>query len=139
MSGPYCFASGMLRSMPNVNPNRSVGSALADEEATRRIRAARFNMGLRIHLIVRPATEQTQYRRRMLRFLLMFAVACSSKQAEKKAGGDVDEPVRASETTCEAATECSVVDTSCGCCKFAAISGNALAPWTERHDRTCRD
>jgi len=75
----------------------------------------------------------------MLRFLLIFAVACSPKQAEKKKGGDVEEPVRASETACEVATECSVVDTSCGCCKFAAISGNAIAPWTERHDRTCAD
>jgi hypothetical protein len=96
-------------------------------------------MGLRIHLIEPPATEQTQYRRSMLRFALIFAVACSTKQADKKAIGDVDEPVRASETQCEVATECSVVDTSCGCCRFAAISGNALPPWTERHERTCRD
>jgi hypothetical protein len=96
-------------------------------------------MRLRIHLIAEPATEQTQYRGSMLRFALIFVVACSSKKADTKAVTDVDEPVRASETQCEVATECSVVDTSCGCCRFAAISGNALAPWTERHERTCRD
>ena len=75
----------------------------------------------------------------MWRMALLLAVACSAKKAKPVSGETVIEPVRASETACEVATECSVVDTSCGCCNFAAISGNALAPWTERHDRGCRD
>lgn len=75
----------------------------------------------------------------MWRIALLLAVACSSKKADQAKPADIVEPVRASETACEVAAECSVVDISCGCCNFAAISGNALAPWTERHDRACRE
>jgi hypothetical protein len=75
----------------------------------------------------------------MWRLALVFAVACASKHEKAKPADDIVEAVRASETACETATECSVVDTSCGCCKFAAISGNGLVPWTERHQRECRE